>query len=292
MLTAGTAPYHSGIGGGGFALIQPPRGAPQCIDFREAAPAAATQGMFGDDENLSKVGGLARCVRQPSPSRAIHLTFDVSGVPGELRGLERLHAKYGRLKWPELVDPIVKLARNGFPVTEELERMLSLTQVASSPQPLGPWEDFSGSLRPGDKLTRKTFAQTLEVIRDRGANAFYSGEIAQETIRTVQAAQGIMTLDDLKKYSVIDRPVAKVKYRGYTINSCSAPSSGVVVANIFNTLGDLEKPDDDLALATHRLDEAFKYAYGLVRSNIPMRTNRRLTYQSAPNSEMLPPNRA
>lgn len=69
--------YHSGIGGGGFMLVRDQHGRYESIDYRETAPAAAFQDMYKDNVNASIYGGLA------------------AGIPGELRGLEYLHNKYG-----------------------------------------------------------------------------------------------------------------------------------------------------------------------------------------------------
>jgi gamma-glutamyltranspeptidase/glutathione hydrolase len=69
--------YHSGIGGGGFMLIRTGDGKYESIDFRETAPAAAFQDMYENFTIGSIIGGLA------------------SGVPGEIKGLEYLHQKYG-----------------------------------------------------------------------------------------------------------------------------------------------------------------------------------------------------
>ncbi|RAL63550.1 hypothetical protein DID88_003594 [Monilinia fructigena] len=97
--------YHSGIGGGGFATVRSANGSYEFIDFRETAPAAAFETMFSpplSNSNASLYGGLA------------------SGVPGELRGLEYIHKKYGSLPWKQLVLPSVHVARYGFNVTYDL----------------------------------------------------------------------------------------------------------------------------------------------------------------------------
>lgn len=69
--------YHSGIGGGGFALVRDADGNHEAVDFRESAPAAAWEDMYKDRHRDSVAGGLA------------------VAVPGEVRGLEYLHKKYG-----------------------------------------------------------------------------------------------------------------------------------------------------------------------------------------------------
>lgn len=98
--------YHSGIGGGGFMLVRDKNGRYETIDYRETAPAAASRDMFEDNEQASVVGGLA------------------VGVPGELKGLDYVHRKYGVLPWKALVMPSVRLAREGFKVNEDLVRYM------------------------------------------------------------------------------------------------------------------------------------------------------------------------
>lgn len=88
--------YHSGIGGGGFMLVRDHQGNYEAIDFRETAPAAAFEEMYNADIQLSIYGGLA------------------AGVPGEVRGLEYVHQKYGKLPWKDVMQGAIKLARDGF----------------------------------------------------------------------------------------------------------------------------------------------------------------------------------
>lgn len=103
--------FHSGLAGGGFALIRSrvdehkthPHKV-EFVDFRETAPAAANETMYSANanKNASTIGGLA------------------VGVPGEVRYWEYLHKKHGRLPWSELIEPSVKLNRQGFPVVNQL----------------------------------------------------------------------------------------------------------------------------------------------------------------------------
>ena len=118
----------------------------------------------------------------------------------------------------------------------------------------------------GDIMTRKRYANTLEEIARGGADAFYEGAIAQTTIAALQKANGTMTVDDLKNYSVAIRKPATINYRGYKLTSGSAPSSGVValsVMNIFQGYPDVGEPAA-VNLSTHRLVEAIKFGYGQV----------------------------
>ena len=193
-----------------------------------------------------------------------------SGVPGELRGLQYLHQKYGRLCWEDLVMPAVMVARNGFAVTEDLVYyMASATKdqynfLINDPT----WAlDFAPNgtlLGLGDTITRRRYADTLEMIAKRGADAFYTGPIAQTFINTVRSNGGIMTMDDLQNYSVALREPSSTSYRDYRITSGSAPSSGTVLASVmkiiegYPDIGEAATVD----LSTHLFDEAIRFGYG------------------------------
>ncbi|KAI0976921.1 gamma-glutamyltransferase 1 [Xylaria arbuscula] len=243
--------YHSGLGGGGFLLVRGSDGQYEFIDFRETAPAAAFQDMYNNDTNLSLYGGLA------------------SGVPGELRGLEYLHKNYGSKPWKELVLPAVKVARYGFKVTQDLIHYINTTTPSNTFLSQDPaWAiDFAPHghiVQFGDTITRKRYADTLETIANDGPDAFYTGPIAEATIAALTKANGTMTLEDLKNYTVAIRKPSVITYRGYKLTGTSAPSGGIVTLsalNIVNGYEDFGEPSA-INLTTHRLDEAIRFAYG------------------------------
>ncbi|KAH8778074.1 gamma-glutamyltranspeptidase [Hyaloscypha finlandica] len=240
---------HSGIGGGGFMLVRDSDGNYEAIDFRETAPAAASEDMYNDNIYGSLRGGLA------------------SGVPGDLRGLEYLHKKYGILPWRVVCNPAVHVARHGFRVTEDLVRYMDAGHhhgafLVEDPQ----WAiDFApnGTLvGVGDMMTRKRYANTLEEIAKHGAETFYEGEIAKQTINAIQSAGGIMTLDDLKNYQISIRDPISIRYKDFTLHSCSAPSGGSVALSILKIIEGYEMSDPELRnLSYHRLNEAMRFSY-------------------------------
>ncbi|KAJ5826042.1 hypothetical protein N7474_003180 [Penicillium riverlandense] len=245
--------YHSGIGGGGFMLVHAPNGSYEFIDFRETAPAAAFQEMYRNNTDASIFGGLA------------------SGVPGEVRGLEHLHKNYGSLPWATLLEPAIRTAREGFPVTADLVNYMN-SAVGDGPDFLvndPTWAlDFAPNgtrLGVGDIITRRRYADTLEVIAQQGPDAFYSGPIAETMINALQRANGTMTLEDLRDYDVAIRNISQIDYRGYTITSTSAPSSGIVamsILKILDTYKDFFSSEKSVDLSTHRMDEAMRFGYG------------------------------
>ncbi|CAK7205670.1 hypothetical protein SEUCBS139899_008449 [Sporothrix eucalyptigena] len=255
--------YHSGIGGGGFMLVRGPDGSYESVDYRETAPAAAYENMYDGNVYGSVIGGLA------------------VGVPGELRGLEYLHNKYGTLPWETVVMPAVHVARTGFPVSHDLVRyMASATETVGTFLTDDPvWaEDFAPNgtlLQLGDTITRKRYANTLETIAKEGVSTFYEGGMAKDMVRLIREKNGSMTLDDYKDYKIIRRPAVSTMFRGRRLFSTGAPSSGAVALSILKTMEqypetwqssdgsyDNDGQNSKVNLSTHRFDEAMRFGYG------------------------------
>lgn len=257
------APYHSGIGGGGFMLVRGSNGSYEFVDFRETMPAAGFTDMYTNNSAASLYGGLA------------------SGVPGELRGTEHLHQKYGKLPWATVVKPAIDLAYNGFTVTADTVHFFASTtpEFFGSASFLTADPNWSIDFAPngtllgiGDTLTRKRYAATLQTIAVEGADAFYTGPIAEATIEAVQnanASKGIMTMKDLAGYSVItSKPPVSIDYREYKITAGSAPSGGEVVLSVMKAIEGYPgmKDPSQLNRSTQRIVEATRFAYGQVSS--------------------------
>ena len=254
------APWHSGIGGGGFMLVRSSHGKYEFIDFRETMPAAGYQDMYNNNTDASLYGGLA------------------SGVPGELRGTEHLHRKYGKLSWEKVMQPAINVAYNGFPVTKDAVRYMSSAtpEFEGSANFLTADPDWAIDFAPngtlvglGDTMTRKRYAATLQSIAKGGADAFYTGPIAEATIdavRNANASKGIMTLEDLKNYSVAIQTPLSISYRDFKITSTSAPSSGEVLLSVMKTVEGYSNfgEAEFVNVSTQRLDEAIRFGYGRV----------------------------
>ncbi|KAJ3763510.1 gamma-glutamyltranspeptidase [Lentinula raphanica] len=257
-LAVGTvASYHSGIGGGGFAIVRQPDGGYRSIDFRSAAPAALTSAMFIGKPEATGIGGLS------------------VAVPGELRGFEELHRRYGRLPWKRLFQPSIELARDGFPFTEDLMRLIRTNTLPKATSDLShSWilkhpilrEMYTkdGSFLPiGSILTRPKLAHALELIAENGADVFYNGQLAKDLIDSVAAEGGVMTLDDLKNYRVRETQPLSIDYKGkYKITSPSAPASGGVFLLALNVLSNYTGiGGPDTVEDSHMMIESLKFAY-------------------------------
>ena len=200
-----------------------------------------------------------------------------SGVPGELRGLEHIHRHYGALPWSTVMNPAIKLAREGFPVSEDLA---SAMRDGSHDDDFLKRNDFltkdptwaidfapNGTmLGLGDVMTRKRYADTLETISLHGADIFYKDSMASTMVAAIHKNNGSMTVDDIRKYSAIIREPITMEYQDYHIASCGAPASGAVALSIMKIVEGYEDfgYQESLNLSTHRLDEAMRFGYGKV----------------------------
>ncbi|KAK0628790.1 nucleophile aminohydrolase [Bombardia bombarda] len=237
--------YNTGISGGSFMLIRDSARRFEFVDFRETVPAASSETMFNNNVTASIL------------------------IPGEIRGLQYLHSKYGSLPWEKLVDPSVKLARDGFLVGTDFESQMD--RIDDQSLFLDPiWApEFSPQgrrLMAGDLMKRPKYAETLEIIRDRGPDAFYSGFIASTMVAALQDNNGVMRLEDLQDYQVVNRQLRSIQYDGYRITGGGSPAGGVVSLSILNALKGYSDRDQQSAvnLTSHRLSEIMRFAFGAV----------------------------
>jgi gamma-glutamyltranspeptidase/glutathione hydrolase len=210
-------PAAGNIGGGGFLLVRPASGKVAAYDFRERAPMAASPTMFLVDGRYS---------------RERHHDSPVSvGVPGTVAGLQLAWADYGRLPWKRLLAPAIALAREGFTVSDGLARSLRgvLPRMKPYPASVAQFSHGGTPYEMGDLLKQPDLARTLERIAERFAKGFYGGETAELIVREMQARGGLVTLDDLRDYTVYRRPPLAGTYRGHVVLTVPPPSGGGIV---------------------------------------------------------------
>nr|XP_018267316.1 gamma-glutamyltransferase [Kwoniella dejecticola CBS 10117]OBR89474.1 gamma-glutamyltransferase [Kwoniella dejecticola CBS 10117] len=242
-------PYHSDLGGGGFAILRTPQGGYKSLNFRHIAPAAASSEFYKDPNVSTSIGGAA------------------VAVPGELKGLEELHKGYGKLPWEALFEPSIKLAQEGFEVKQDLhdvsQRIQLLRQPACCHDPSFSSLFIDGqAISPGSTWKRPEYAKTLKKISREGSEAFYTGEIAQAIVDVVRERGGLMTLDDLKNYNVEWNEPLSLDYKGYTIRSTPAPASGAIFLSALGMLSECQHQGEGSIEDLHVLTESLRLAYG------------------------------
>lgn len=243
-----TLPRAGNIGGGGFSLILDASGQVHALDFRETAPAALHREFYLDKAHSSRQGPTA------------------SGVPGTVMGLWMMHQKFGVLPWPEVVEPAIRLADEGFPVSSWESEGLQSSRDMLSRFPAAREVFFpAGQVPPiGARLVQKDLGRTLKRVARFGPKDFYHGETAKLLVSGLREAGGVMSLEDLANYRAVWRKPVQGDFRGVTVWSMPPPSSGGV-----HLLQMLELVEDhqfspgqhNSAAHLHLLTEAMRLAY-------------------------------
>jgi gamma-glutamyltranspeptidase / glutathione hydrolase len=248
-------PQSSGIGGGAF-LLHWDGASVITLDGRETAPAAAKPERF-----LGPDGKPMRFQDAVIGGRSV-------GVPGVVRLIETAHRRWGKLPWARNFEPAIRLAEDGFAMSPRLAGLLAQeTALKNDPEARAYFYESDGTPKAAGTLLRNpAFARTLRAIAERGADAFYTGEIAADVISKVTGHAtnpGDMTVEDLKAYKVEERAPVCGPYRSYRVCGMGPPSSGAIA--VLQILAMIER--QDLAAmqagpeAVHWFSEAGRLAF-------------------------------
>ena len=235
-----TNPFSAGIGGGGFMLVYlADEDRVVSLDAREMAPLAATPEMFLDESGE----GISFYPERVSSGLAV-------GVPGTLAGWDEALRNYGTLDLATALQPAIKLAEEGFTVSETFasqvadnqERFAAFTSTAELFLPNGAPPEVGSTFRNPE------LAQTFRLIAERGTDVLYRGAVGRDLVAAVQNPPTVenppfevrtqqMTLADLDSYNVVVRDPTVTEYRDFTVYGMGPPSSGgLTVGLILNML--------------------------------------------------------
>ena len=250
-----TLPRAGNIGGGGFMLVHIAElDKTIAIDFRETAPASADRDMFFDANGNVVLDETYR------------FSHKSSAVPGSVAGLAHIVQEYGTMSLAEVLEPAIRLARDGINVTYDLAADLARSQrLKNNPASLQKFYKPDGSnYEVGELFKQPDLAWTLSEIAEHGVSAFYSGSVAKKIVAGMEAHNGLITMEDLADYKVLEREPVRSTYRGYTIEAMPAPSSGGThVIQMLNILENfpLAKMGPESSDALHVMAEAMKFSY-------------------------------
>ena len=245
-----THPEAGNLGGGGFLIVRFANGEVHFLDYREKAPAAATENMYLDAQgnvipNMSLVG------------------YKASGVPGSVAGMVYAQKKWGKLTLSQVMAPAIRLAREGFVLSYADAQSFRDEELAKFPESRRVFQRNGNYYQQGDLFKQPELANTLERIA-KNPDDFYRGAMAKQIAAFVQKGGGLISEKDLAEYNVVERTPIHGTYRGYDVYSAPPQSSGgVALVEILNMLEgyDLQKLGNRSAQAMELTTEAMKRAF-------------------------------
>ena len=249
-----THPSAGNLGGGGFMVIRLANGDIVANDHREKAPARAHRDMFLDAEG-DVVPGL---------STASHLA---AGVPGTVDGLLSVLARHGTLSPREIIEPALRLAKDGFALPADIAAQFAGYRESFAPYPASRAKfarPDGSAYAAGDLFRQPDLAQTLERIGEHGRDGFYTGRTADLLVAEMARGGGLISHTDLQDYRSVWREPVRGTYRGFDVVSMPPPSSGgVLVVQILNMLEpyDVGSMGHGSAAVAHLMVEAERRAY-------------------------------
>lgn len=243
-------PTGNGIGGDLFAIIWD----------------AKTQKLHGlnasgrSPKSLTKEELFMQGIKRFPPTGPLPVS-----VPGAVDGWDQLHKKFGKLPFGDLLQPAIKYAEEGFPVTE-----LIAYYLAASARSLSKYEGFSEVYMPNGRTPAKGeifknpyLANTLRKIVTGGRDAFYKGDIAK-TIGTYMKKQGgFLSYEDLASHTSEWVDPVSTNYRGYDVWELPPNGQGIAALQILNILEqyDISKMGFGSPEYIHIFTEAKKLAF-------------------------------
>jgi len=245
-------PYSSGLGGGGFFLLHKAEDSQSVfVDAREKAPSMADRDMYLDEN-----GDVLRTASLNGPL--------ASGIPGLPAALHHVANNHGSMPMYKLLEPAIRLARDGFPA---YERLITALNVAEKSRTLSP--KFKAVFMPNDQLPevgqilkQPELAKTLEIIASNGHDGFYKSFFTQKMIDEARQDGSIWLADDFKNYSVVEREPINVNFLGAQLTTAPPPSSGgTTIATILNIISEFDFIEMDISTRTHLVVESMRRAY-------------------------------
>jgi gamma-glutamyltranspeptidase/glutathione hydrolase len=243
-------PAAGNIGGGGFMLLRLANGEIHFLDYREKAPKAATRDMY-----LDANGNVI-------PDASL-VGYKAVGVPGSVAGLVYAQKHWGKLPLRTVMQPAIRLARQGVALTYEEAQSMHEGHLADFPDSKRIFQRNGKYYQPGEIFRQPELARTLERIAANPVD-FYTGALASELAASMRQGGGLITTEDLAAYEVKERQPVRGTYRGYEILSAPPPSSGgVTLLETLNILEgyDLAKLGNRSADSIHLTSEAMRRAF-------------------------------
>ncbi|XP_063904513.1 scoloptoxin SSD14-like isoform X3 [Zophobas morio] len=241
-----------GLGGGFLMTIYiKENNTAYTLNARETAPLKAKAELYKEDPLISQNGALA------------------IAVPGELRGYQAAHQRFGKLEWAELIEPSIQLCEKGYEMSKHQYESLQKAKLTNDSN-LREWfyDSDDNFKKIGSTIVPKKLCETLRLIATNGGDDLYNGTLSEMLLEDLKKIDSIITKEDLEKYEAQWMDPIVVELRNHEkLYSVPPPGSGALLAFIMNILDGFKfKPSDidgvqNTVETYHKIIEAFKYAY-------------------------------
>src|SRR5579872_1079464 len=243
-------PQAGNIGGGGFMLVRfADKGDVHFLDYREKAPAAASENMYLDAQG--------NVIKDSST-----IGWKAVAVPGSVAGMAYAQKKWGKLTLARVMQPAIKLAKTGFRLAYEDAEDFTEKNLTKFPESKRVFQRNGKFYQPGELFVQPELARTLTAIA-ANPDSLYHGPLAKQLATVMRKHGGLVTTKDLAGYEVKEREPVHGSYKGYEIYSAPPPSSGgIALIETLNILEgyELERAGNRSAASIHLTSEAFRRA--------------------------------
>jgi gamma-glutamyltranspeptidase/glutathione hydrolase len=237
-------PMMCGISGfGSMAVYDPATGKHEYIDFHSPAPGAATADMWEDLIEGEARDGYGFILK----GRVNDIGYKSICIPASLKAYAVAHERHGSMPWKDLLVRAISWAKEGWEVRPHVNffwsqpaimgRVANHERLTYTPAAKALYCREDGTPKQiGDRVVNPELANTLSIIAERGAEAFYTGEIAERIVADMQAHDGLVSAEDLAGYAPLIREPIVSQYRQYRITTNQPPGGGLMLSLMLNIL--------------------------------------------------------
>ena len=283
-----TLPRAGNLGGGGFMLVYiKEKDEIFYIDYRSKSPLNSNlENIFNIKDDSGKNYETVPKNFDSKKYDLVDTGYKASAVPGTVAGLLEAHSRFGKLKLKNILEPVIKQAKQGIVVSYDLSKAIESTpRLANDPESKKIYFDNDIPIQQYSLLKLPDLANTLTLISKHGRDGFYKGETAKKIVEAMQKNNGLMSLNDFSDYKAYIKKPISTEYRGNKVYTAGPPSGGgITLLTALNILSyfDLAKYKSNSVMTYHLFSEALRRGHNNRSSEVgdPL-------YYDVPTSELL-----
>ena len=283
-----TLPRAGNLGGGGFMLVYiKEKNEIFYIDYRSKSPLNSNlENIFNIKDDSGKNYETVPKNFDSKKYDLVDTGYKASAVPGTVAGLLEAHSRFGKLKLKDILEPVIKQAKQGIVVSYDLSKAIESTpRLANDPESKKIYFDNDIPIQQYSLLKLPDLANTLTLISKHGKDGFYKGETAKKIVEAMQKNNGLMSLNDFSDYKAYIKKPISTEYRGNKVYTAGPPSGGgITLLTALNILSyfDLAKYKSNSVMTYHLFSEALRRGHNNRSSEVgdPL-------YYDVPTSELL-----